>query len=315
MSDAASRLIGPIISTGKLESHRDLLGSVFGLQCLPEQRLDAASIKALWNVQARSARLQLCLTPGTWAGVMLLQFDPVPDEVIRERSRGDDHDALKVIDFYTTEFDQSLATLAAAGYQVKDTIAEYEMSEGRFREAHLWAADQVVYALIEGPADFMAKVVQISDRPFSEVMSVSTPVSKRDEVLRFYAEVLQLDEVYRYGFDDPSFAELVGGEQSMQLTAVNVGTLLREPFFGLIHYGQRSAGARSLAEHSQLPNRGIAAALLEVSSLEDCLARARRWPGALITPASPLELPALGRVNSALLRAPHGVLHQVVERR
>lgn len=161
----------------------------------------------------------------------------------------------------------------------------------------------------------MAKVVQIGDRPFSEVMSVSTPVSRRDEVLRFYADVLQLDEVYRYGFEDPSFAELVGGEQSMQLTAVNVGTRLREPFFGLIHYGQRSAGARSLADHSQLPNRGIAAALMEVTNLEDCLARVAHWPGALIRTSSPLELPALGPVSSALLRAPHGVLHHVVQRR
>ena len=315
MSDAATRLIGPIISTGKLESQRQLLGKVFGLQCLPEQLLDAATVEALWNVQARSARLQLCLTPGTWSGVMLLQFDPVPSKVIRERSRGDDHDALKVIDFYTTDFDRAIATLAAAGYRVKDTIAEYDMSEGHFREAHLWAEDQVVYALIEGPPAFMAEVVQISDRPFSEVMSVSTPVSRRDEVQRFYADVLQLDEVYRYGFDDPSFAELVGGEQNMQLTAVNVGTHLREPFFGLIHYGQRSAGARSLADQSQLPDRGIAAALVEVTDLEDCLARVEHWPGALIRASSPLELPALGSVSSALLRAPHGVLHQVIQRR
>lgn len=311
---AANRFIGPIISTHALTSHRALLGDVFGLECLAEQQLDNTATQAVWNVKADTTRMQLCLTRGTCSGALLLQFDPLSDKVIRDRSRGDDHDALKVIDFYTSNFDESIAKLAAGGHRIKDTIAEYDMDEGHFREAHLWADDQVVYALIDGPADFMARVVQISDRPFSEIMSVSTPVTERAEVVRFYSDVLQLNEVYRYGFDDESFAELVGGEQQMQLTALNMGTTLREPYFGLIHYGLRSDGARSLADESRLPHRGIAGALMEVTDLQQCLRRADDWQGAVVKGPTPFELAPLGKLHSALVRAPHGVLHQLIQR-
>ena len=312
--DRDRRLIGPILSTGDPGPHRELLVDVFGLVRDAFIDLSADQALALWGVAVDTAHAELYLTPGTRSGVLLVRLDPPSPRTIRNRRRGDEHDALKVIDFYATDLDASLAELAKRGFTVRDSIADYEMPEGRFREAHLWTEDEVVYALLDGPADFMARVVEISDRPFSEVMSVSTPTRARDTAMRFYSEVLGFEAVYRYGFDDDSFGELVDGEGGMQLTAVNMGTRLEAPFFGLIHYGARSDSAASLAQRAGFPDRGIAGALVEVQDLQACIDAAGDWPGSLLRPPGDAILGSFGRVTSALLRAPHGIVHQLIQR-
>jgi catechol 2,3-dioxygenase-like lactoylglutathione lyase family enzyme len=312
--DRGRRLVGPILSTRDPGPHRELLVEVFGLAPDASIEFDASQSRALWGVDANAAFAELYLTPGTLSGVLLVRLDPPSPRSIRDRRRGDEHDALKVIDFYARDFDASLVALAARGYAVRDSIADYEMAEGRFREAHLWTEDEVVYALLDGPADFMDRVVQISDRPFSEVMSVSTPTRERDAAMRFYKEVLGFEDVYRYGFDADSFGELVDGSGGMQLTGVNMGTTLDQPFFGLIHYGTRSDTAVSLAGRAGFPDRGIAAALVEVPDLEACIDACREWPGSLLCPPVEIVLGSFGRVSSALLRAPHGIAHQLIQR-
>jgi catechol 2,3-dioxygenase-like lactoylglutathione lyase family enzyme len=314
MPDRGRQLVGPILSTGNRGAHRKLLVEVFGLEQDVSLDIDADLVRALWGVDADRACAELYLTPGTQSGVLLVELDPSSSQTIRDRRRGDEHDALKVIDFYTTDFDAALDELAARGFSVRDSIADYEMVEGRFREAHLWTEDEVVYALLDGPADFMGRVVQVSDRPFSEVMSVSTPTRERDAAMRFYRDMLGFEDVYRYGFDDDSFGELVDGAGGMQLTAVNMGTTLQQPFFGLIHYGTRSDTAVSLADRAGFPDRGIAGALVEVPGLDACVDAAGDWPGSLLCPPVELNLGSFGRVRSAWLRAPHGIAHQLVQR-
>lgn len=73
-------IYGPLISTGHLQVHAELLGDVFGMQCLAEAELDAAAVHDLWGVPERTA---LCQTAGTETGIRLVQFDPVSEVVIR----------------------------------------------------------------------------------------------------------------------------------------------------------------------------------------------------------------------------------------
>jgi catechol 2,3-dioxygenase-like lactoylglutathione lyase family enzyme len=306
-------IYGPLISTGHLQAHAELLGEVFGMQCLAEVELDDAAVRDLWGVPERTARTALYQTSGTQTGIRLVQFDPVSEVVIRDRHRGDEHDALKVIDFYVPDFAAAVARLEAAGHHLKDALAEYDLPEGHFREAHLWAPDEVVYALIAGPAGFMAGVVRLVDRPFSEVMSLSTPVTDRAGAVAFYQQAFGFDEIYRYGFDDASFADLVGSANDLQLTAINVGTSLLDPYFGLINYGPASARARSLADRCQLPHRGIAAAVIYTDRLTQVIDRCRQHGHEVVAGPAMADLPPHGIVPSALIRAPHGVLHHVIE--
>jgi catechol 2,3-dioxygenase-like lactoylglutathione lyase family enzyme len=306
-------IVGPLISTGHLQAHAELLGDVFGMQCLAEVELDDAAVHDLWGVHERTARTALYQTPGTETGIRLVQFDPVSEVVMRDRHHGDEHDALKVIDFFVPDFAAAVARLEDAGHRLKDAIAEYDLPEGHFREAHLWAVDEVVYALIAGPAGFMAGLVHVVDRPFSEVMSLSTPVTNRAAAVAFYRQAFGFDEVYRYGFDDASFANLVGSADEMRLTAINVGTSLLDPYFGLIDYGPASARARSLANRCQLPHRGLAAAVIYTDRLKQVIDSCRQHGHEVVAGPAMADLPPHGIVPSALIRAPHGVLHHVIE--
>jgi hypothetical protein len=65
-------IVGPLISTGHLQAHAELLGDVFGMQCLAEVELDDAAAHDLSGVHERTARTALYQTPGTDTGIRRL---------------------------------------------------------------------------------------------------------------------------------------------------------------------------------------------------------------------------------------------------
>ena len=64
MSTLIQAIDGPIVSTSDLERMTALYG-VFGLEVVAENRLGVEEVKALWGVDARTARSVLLETPGT----------------------------------------------------------------------------------------------------------------------------------------------------------------------------------------------------------------------------------------------------------
>ncbi len=307
----ASTVYGPLISTRDLDAHAALLGPVFGMECIAEDKLDSQAVEKLWGVARRSAKTQLYQTPGTNTGITLIELSPAPNHSIRNPQQGDQHDALKVIDFYVPDFAIAAAKLDDAGFPLKQ--AEYDMPEGHFREGHLWAADAVVYALIGGPQAFMDKLVQIADRPFSEVMSISSPVSHRNQCIDFYARAFGLEVIYRYGFNNQDFANMLGNLDNLQLTGVNVGSSLRNPFFGLIQYGTQSLTATSLATQRHFEKRGIVGVSLHVDKLDQVIDQCRRFDYSIVAGPDRVQLNPFGNLRSALIQGPHGVLHHALE--
>lgn len=304
---------GPIVSCTDVGAQRALFEGVYGLKRVAEQVLSEVEVLGLFGVEGRRALTMLLETPGTHFGVRLVQFDPLSDMVIRDRSSGFDCDALKVIDFYAPDMAAAAAAVQTAGFKLKDDIATYDLPGGRFSEGHLWGPDEVVTALIGGPKAVLSDVVTLTDRLFSEVMSVSSPVEDPDRVVAFYDQVLGLGVIHEYAIDDASFGKLVGTAHAMKLRARNIGTRRTEPYFGIIHYGLPKNAYKSLRERSVFPTRGLVAGTLFVSDIEAHAARARDFGCDIVAPVAEVTLKPYGRVKSFAMRAPHGVIHHLIE--
>jgi catechol 2,3-dioxygenase-like lactoylglutathione lyase family enzyme len=308
------RLIhGPIVSCADITAHRNLFEGVFGLKPIVEQSLDRSQVKALWGLDGHGAKTMLLETPGTHFGVRLIQFDPVSPEIIRHRGTGFDCDALKVIDFYAPDFDAAHEHVKSEGFKLKDDISVYDLPSGKFIEGHLWGPDEIVTALISGPADFFKDFATVTNRMFSEPQSISSPVEDQPRVVSFYNDVLGLPVVHEYYIDDPSFSKLVGTAHKLQLRAKNIGLKRTEPYFGIIHYGLPPGAYKSLRSRAAFPHRGLAGGTLFVDHLADHAREAAKFGCEILAPISEVSLSPYGKVQSLAIRAPHGVIHHLIE--
>lgn len=310
----ATRLIGPLICTNDGETWARLLIRVFGLHARSQQALSPRQIEQLWGVPGREGELRYYETPGTDAGVFTLQLAGAAEQpTIRDPGSGYDADALKVIDFYTPDFEVAEQRLGDAGFALKGEIADYELPAGPIREGHLWGPDGVVCALIGGAKAFLEGFVSVTDAPFSEVMSVSAPVSDQVAVLEFY-QVLGLKELYRYGVDSESFQRLVGSDEPIRIAAVNMGSENRAPYVGTIDYALPPGYSRSLAGSAALPRRGLAGLVLATDDLDITLAAVRDAGLVIRAEGSGASLGVLFEGRSACVLGPHGVSHLLLER-
>ncbi len=305
--------LGPIVSTGELHTWQRLLTQAFGMEQAARQRLNRAEMAALWGVQGvDQAHVGYFQTPGTRYGIWVVQFDPPSPCTIRDPASGYDCDALKVIDFFTADFSGARARLERAGFTLKNEIAEYDTANGRVLEAHLWGPDDVVCALVAGSREFVAKFVTVSDRLVSEVHSVSAPVRDQPAVVRFY-ESLGFREVHRYEITDTSFQHLVGAHDPLHIRAINMGVTRQRPYLGIIHYGLPEGTYQSLAEHARLPRRGLAGVIVRVPHVAEAVLRCRDAGARVLAPVAEIGLEPLGSVIAASVRAPHGVLHTLIQ--
>lgn len=311
---AGAHIFGPLISTGDLVGQVRLFTEVFGMTEATRMALDEQTSAALFGTPGHRVTIVTLTTPGTTSGAVICQFDPPASHTVRDWGTRMASDALKVIDFYAPDYEGALDHARGLGYEVVEDQAAYELDAGTFREAHLWAPDNVVTAFLGGPAEFFADFAQLTDRRCSEVQSISAPVSDAAAVVAFYEVVFGWRVVYEYAITDPSFAALIGADEPLRLRATNVGRSTREPYFGLIDYGVASR-LGSLKGRSRPPVRGLIGAVVRVNDLSETLARARQVGGEAAVPVSvtSVEVPSIGVVRAATVLPPHGVWHVVVE--
>lgn len=302
-----SYLYGPLISAADPGEHEVLFTSVFGMTGLGSAPVAPEAARALFGTEV--AELRVLRTPGVSSGAVVLRFAS-PGETVRTFGTRLHRDALKVIDFYAPDYEGAIAHARGLGYDVVEAEASYDLPEGRFREAHLWGPDSVVTAFLGGPAGFFEDFAQVTDRPVSEVQSISAPLGDAGPVVDFYQRVFGWDVVYEYAIDDPSFGELVGAEPGFVLRSRNVGPSTREPYFGLIDYGIPGNEGGSLLGRSVPPRRGLLGAVVVTDDLDAVLSSA--GPDAAGA-AVDVELPGLGRVRAATVTPPHRIPHLVVQ--
>lgn len=309
MSTPRNRVFGPLISTATPQAHVDLFRGVYGMELAGRTVVTTPQVLATIAPDAALGSVEVIVlrTPGTDSGVVVLCCDPAGQETVRTRATRVERDALKVIDFYAPDFPAALAHARALGYEVEEHEASYELPQGTFTEAHLWGPDNIVTAMLGGPAEFFADFAQVRDRVLSEVQSISAPLSDASDSVAFYRDVLGWDVVFEYSVDDPSFAAMVGVDE-LTLRSRNVGPSTVEPYFGLIDYGLGAAHDGSLRGRSALPRRGILGAVVLSQDLNRVLAAAGPEGSPL-----PLTLPALDSGRAAWLHTPHSVPHLVLE--
>lgn len=310
VSAVDAHVYGPLISAADVEEHCRLFTDVFGMKEAGRVQLGSDDSQALFGAGVGTTELVVLQTPGVLSGVVLCGFDPVSDETVRTYESRVDRDALKVIDFYAPDYAGAIAHARSLGYEVVESEAEYELAAGTFREAHLWGPDNVVTAFLGGPADFFKDFAQITGERVSEVQSISAPVSDGQPVVDFYARVLGWDVVFEYAINDPSFSELIGVDEPLELRSRNVGPSTKEPYFGLIDYGLPAHVGGSLLGRSVAPRRGLLGATVTVDDLDAvCSAAGAERAG---TPVS-FELEPFGQTRASLLVPPHEVPHLVIE--
>jgi catechol 2,3-dioxygenase-like lactoylglutathione lyase family enzyme len=314
MSEPAltSWIHGPIISSSDLEAHLRLL-QAFGMREQSRRSVGVDECSGIWGTTARRATEVVLETPGTRYGARILQFDPLSEIVVRDRERGYDADAPKVIDFYAPDFAAARAAVERLGWTLREPIAEYDMPEGHFIEGHVWGPDEMVCALISGPQEFFVKFACITDRLFSEPQSLSGAVSVLEPSVAFLTKALGMRVVHRYGIEDDSFRQLVGSAaRQFNLRAVNIGLTTEEPYIGLIHYGMPAGSYRSLAGRARPPSRGTLGATLVVRDADETARRVRSAGGTILAPPVEAQLEPFGAVRSTLFLAPNGASYLAV---
>lgn len=305
---------GPVISTSDFARQRALFEGVLGLVPTAEATLDAATTAALFGVPDRTARVQRLVTPGTSIGVMLVRFEPLGETVIRPGGVGIQTDALKVVDFFTTDLDRAVARLSAFGFDLVGPPALLELPTGEtFHEAHVRAPDGVIVAFIRPLKARIGDYVSITDRLFSEVQSCSGPVADLERVQAFYEAGLGLTCGLQYEFESESFGRMVGTGGASRVRARNFGRVVEDVMLGLIHYGLPPGFAPSLREVCRAPNRGLIAVQLTVEGLDALVDRCRAGGYEVVVPPTRLDTLPGGACRVATLRGPHGVAHLLRE--
>lgn len=312
MSDRGARLVAAMISTSEADRHVELFRDVLGMGVVSEQVLSGSEARSLWAVDVRSARVTMLTTPPSYAGVALVEFDPASEVVIREGMQGIDIEALKVIDVVTSDAGAGFARFEEAGFVVSDVRSSYEIEDGAVTETHAYGPEGVVIGILDFHTIEASRFVELTDRLFSEAMSISVPVDDLDPVVEWYDRVLGLEVVHRYGFDAESFKDLVGTDSAAwNVRGTNIGRTTQEYYFGVIDYGTGDTTRRSLRDRARPPNRGIAGAVCTVADLGRVVSAAK--PDEMIAGPVELALGPWGRTPAITLVAPHGIVHTVVE--
>lgn len=300
---------GPIVSSSDLEAHLALFAG-FGMTEVGRLCRTADEVRAIWGIAGHVCEEVSLATSGTRFGARLVRFDPGENLTIRTIGRGEDYDALKVIDFYAPDLEAARKHIEAAGFRFKDTVASYETPEGQFQEAHVWGPDGVVCALISGNPDFFRDFATVRGRLVSEPQSISGPVRDPQATLDFFRDIFGLEPIHTYAVQDDSFQALVGAKREMRLRAWNVGPRLDEPYFGVIDYGLPGGVQHSLRDRARPPARGLLGATLIVPDV------------AAIVPPRPTngqfgpvetEVAGIGPARLLTLQAPNGGWYQAVQ--
>jgi catechol 2,3-dioxygenase-like lactoylglutathione lyase family enzyme len=292
---------GPVIVTTEMARQLRLFVDALGHLVVVDERLPAAEAAALFGVDGRGARAVLVETPGTRLGAWLVEFDPPESTVIRVGGVGYACDALKMIDFFTSDRLAAIARLKAGGFEFVSEGADVNLPDGG------------MVAAIEPLNLPLGDFVSITDRLFSEMQSSSGPVSDFEPVRAFYEDVLGVPMGLRYEFESDSFSKMVGTATTTRIRANNYGRVVEDVMLGIIHYGLPAGSFESLRERARPPNRGLVGARLDVTGLDALLERCVTAGVEVRCAPVASACAALGQGRSAVVVAPHGVWHWLVE--
>ncbi|GEM_PF-920084 len=301
---------GPVISTAALVRQTTLFRDVLGMQLTADSSFDAARTAQLFGLERHTARVLTLQTPGTSIGVQLVEFSPGSDTVIRPGGVGIASDALKMIDFFTSDGVAAADAFRRHGFELVTEGAPIQLPDGsRFIEMHVKGPEGVMVAAIH-PENVAARgFVTVTDRLFSEVQSSSGPVSDFEPVRHFYESVLGIPMGYAYEFESPAFSSMIGAGRTTTIRANNYGRVVEDVMLGIIHYGLPRDSYESLRERARPPHLGVIGVRLSVCNLPALLQRCAAGGCELAVPLARVSNADSSTTSTAVVRGPHGVWH------
>lgn len=322
------RFLGPLITVRNVEEHLPLLAHVFGLEARAIQELDAAEVRALWGIEGRSAGSVLLETGDSRVGVRLVQFG-APDSgrdtaLWQEQS---EFAAARDLRFLTRDFEVARHLIERAGFAFRSVSRYSAAGFGRYTEARFQGPDGISFSVLRVHDHEMKPWVRVADRLFGELLSV-TIAAADPEAAAAFLELLGLRPVSGV-LSTPWGGEPVGSdvagevaEPGANAVAVDVresrsfGNASRAPLITLVADSNQTPAAT--LEEALVAQCGVVALRYECASVERV--RKRLWSaagqrtGARVLSLGKGILEPAGPVESMIVRAPGGMLHQFVGR-
>jgi hypothetical protein len=323
------RFLGPLITVRNVEEHLPLLAHVFGLEARAIQELDAAEVRALWGIEGRSAGSVLLETGDSRVGVRLVQFG-APDSgrdaaLFSEQS---EFAAARDLRFLTRDFEVARHLIERAGFAFRSVSRFSAAGFGRFTEARFQGPDGISFSVLRMHDHEMKPWVRVADRLFGELLSVTIAAPDPEGAAGFF-ELLGLRPVSgvlstSWG-GEPVGSDAAAGEiaePGANARVVDVresrsfGNASRAPLITLV--GDVNQIPAATLEEALVSQCGVVALRFECASVERV--RRRLWSaagqrvGARVLSLGKGILEPIGPVESMLVRAPGGMLHQFVGR-
>jgi predicted enzyme related to lactoylglutathione lyase len=281
-----TRFFGPLACVEQIEEHLRFLGTALALEVRAVQRFDRADVAALWGVERRSGGLVWLELGSTGRGLAMLQFTPSADDIIFGDPTAAKSDLVRAVEVEVGDVRAACRSARSMGLGVRpaneqDPAAEVTMADGirvRLRRSQKPSSSR-----------------SLPTRTAEEIGGVEIPVADLAEAAAFY-ELLEIR--YRTRQDDSaSDAETAGGPI---LTAA-------------------AEGAVSLRGRCLPPRRGLVGLLFDTDAVSDVRRRVEsaegRGLGCRVVASARGLIHPRGVVESLLVQAPNGILHQFLSRR
>lgn len=277
---------GPLASVERVEDPLRFLGTVLGLAVRGVQRFERADVESLWGVSRRTAGLVWIEHPATGRGMALLQFDPGSRQGAPGAEKLVASDILRAVEVLVR--DEKAVTRAALAMGLEVAVR----GEGKLPEVEM--ADGIVTSLRASPVG--ATRLGGTRSSAEDVLGVEVAVSDPVEMSAFYR---LLEVPHRLVNASPSVAEAEDG----------------------LMVGPRVVGssAASLKGKWLPPRRGLVGLVFDTESVAEIQGRVEgpegRGLGCQVVSVARGLIHPRGAIESLLVRAPSGILHQFVARR
>jgi len=296
-----------VFSVKQLEACLDLYAAIGGYELVQRGALHD-SLREAWHLppQAHAQEVLLRAPHSEHGFLRLVQFEGVPQKVIRSSARIFDTGAIFDIDVRVRDIQSTFERLREHGFHSLTDPIEYTFGTTRVKEVLMKGHDDIVFALIERVSP---PLVGWQFDGFSHVFNSSQIVRDVDAEVRFCCDVLGFNCVFQgkldIGADAPNVlglpANLVTPQPDVAIVSPTQAIDGSIEFLAMPHIRGTHFGDDGVA-----PNRGILSIRYPVDDLDAYHARVRQRRATIVTPPQMVTLAPYGRVRLMIIRTPNG---------
>jgi catechol 2,3-dioxygenase-like lactoylglutathione lyase family enzyme len=314
--EAPTSLVSPVrsvvIAVRDLAATQTFYEQGIGLQCVDVTDVVAADTRQLWGLDERLMRAALLAKLGEPVGMIeLIEWEGVTLEPIRDQRRPWDYGLLS-LNFRAGEMEQAIARLSSLGATLVSAPQTYAVAEGRI----------VHEVMIHSPSGERHTILQIGDandqatHPIADaVATVGMIVPSLAEARAFYSDVLGMSVGLELDGTGEPFSTLLGSSpgtrlQLLLLTSDGNWVGKFEPI--QLTLPGEDIQPRDLSERANGRFTGYWMVSLLTRDMATLAARCREAGVPILGGPMPVDRPFVGRTQSMVIRAPGGVLLEII---